>query len=51
VVVLVAAIPLAGGFLEALLVLVGLGALLLATLGRRLVSAAPGDAVPSALDR
>jgi cytoskeletal protein CcmA (bactofilin family) len=51
-VVLVAAIPLVGGLLEALLVLVGLGALLLlATPGRRLASAAPGDAVPSGLDR
>jgi cytoskeletal protein CcmA (bactofilin family) len=52
VVVLVAAIPLVGGWLEALLVLLGLGALLLlATPGRRRASSAPGDAVPSALDR
>ena len=52
VVVLAAAIPLVGGWLEALLALVGLGALLLlATPGRRRASSAPGDAVPSAQDR
>jgi cytoskeletal protein CcmA (bactofilin family) len=51
VVVLVAAIPVAGGFLEALLVLLGLGALLLAARpGRRRQDAEPvGSASPSTL--
>jgi cytoskeletal protein CcmA (bactofilin family) len=50
VVVLVAAIPVAGGFLEALLVLLGLGALLLlARPGRRRLAEAVGSASPSSL--
>jgi cytoskeletal protein CcmA (bactofilin family) len=51
VVVLVAAIPVVGGFLEALLVLLGLGALLLAARpGRRRQVAEPvGSAPPSSL--
>jgi hypothetical protein len=48
VVVLVAAIPVAGGWLEALLVLLGLGALLLARPSRRLIqpSGRPGPLQP-----
>jgi hypothetical protein len=41
-----------GGWLGFLVALVGLGALLLlATPGRRPAPSAPGDSVPSALDR
>jgi cytoskeletal protein CcmA (bactofilin family) len=47
VVVLLAAIPVAGGWLEALLVLLGLGALLLGLVSRRRVPAEPAEvAVP-----
>jgi cytoskeletal protein CcmA (bactofilin family) len=50
VVVLVAAIPVAGGWLEALLVLLGLGALVLrARPGRRRLAEAVGSASPSSV--
>jgi hypothetical protein len=49
VVVLVAAIPVAGGWLEALLVLLGLGALLLTARPSRRVTEPVGSASPSTL--